>query len=290
MDPIDQNVRGTMPLRYEDIAQDGRPRLGALPVALGVIWRGVTLPESTRSAMLGHGILPILTRLVIHAFDGPLAIDHPFTVEGTFGLAHAKNERGAIDRLFLDIEAQISAPLGRTNFPPPPGAGTMAAVGTVFAEHVFTRPFAPAAERKILALPIDGEYVPPRERASRAPREVLVIADEATALDAGFVLDETPLVMGPTHTDSNQHVNSLVYPALFEEAVLRRLARMGRSPHVLARALEIAYRRPSFAGETLRVTLQLFERDGAIEAVGAFFGDGETELEKARVFARMTLR
>ncbi|CAN5668750.1 hypothetical protein BH09MYX1_BH09MYX1_64460 [soil metagenome] len=287
----DQHARGQMPLRYEDISQDGRPRVTALAVALGVIWRGVKLDEDVRQAMLDRGILPILTRLKIEGFDGPFSIEHPFDVAGSFALAHAKGDRGAVERLFLDMEAEMSAPLGRTNFPAPPGAGTSVAVGTVFAEHVFTRPFAPPSERKILALPIRGtDFVPPRERAQRAPRAVLEIGGDALALDDDYVIEAIPLVMGLTHTDSNQHVNSLVYPALFEEAALRHLARHGRSTSVLARSLEIAYRRPSFAGDTLRIALRLFTRGDAIECRGGFLGPGDTSIDEARAFVRMSLR
>ena len=84
-------------------------------------------------------------------------------------------------------------------------------------------------------------------------------------------------------------MNSLVYPALFEDAVLRRLAKLGRSPHVLARSLEIAYRRPSFAGDTVRVAFSLAMNAGAIVALGHFVGEGETE-DRARAFVRMVLR
>ena len=136
----DLHAQGPMTLRYEDVTQDGRPRIGALPTALGVGWRGVSPPPAVRSAMLEHGIIPILTRLRVEAFDGPFSIEEPFAVKGSFGMAHAKSESGEVERLFLDIETEIEGRLGRTNLPPPAGAGTSAAAGTVFAEHVFTRP------------------------------------------------------------------------------------------------------------------------------------------------------
>ena len=287
----DLHAQGPMTLRYEDITQDGRPRVGALPTALGVVWRGVAPPAEVRTAMTEHGIIPILTRLRVEAFDGPFSIEEPFAVRGSFSLAHAKSAAGDVERLFLDIETEVEGRLGRTNLPPPPGAGTIAAAGTVFAEHVFTRPFAAPDERKVLALPVGGgRFVPPRERAQRAPRDVITVPNTAMPLEGDFVRDDTPLVMGPTHTDSNQHVNSLVYPALFEEAVLRRLARLGRSVQVLARSLELGYRRPSFAGDTLRISLRTFTRDDAIECVGVFHAEDETDLAKARVYVRMTLR
>jgi hypothetical protein len=63
---------------------------------------------------------------------------------------------------------------------------------------------------------------------------------------------------GLDHTDSNQHVNSLVYPRLFAEAALRRLAELERPRRLLIRALDIAYRKPSFAGDRVRIHTRLF--------------------------------
>ena len=91
------------------------------------------------------------------------------------------------------------------------------------------------------------------------------------------------------HTDSNQHVNSLVYPRLFEEAALRRLAASGRSTAVLARSLRIAYRRPSFAGESLRVFVRAYEGDRGVTCTGYFFGadDDPSRTDRARAFIQM---
>jgi hypothetical protein len=292
MEIPEQTVTGPMALRYEDVAQDGRPRLVAIPVALGTIWRAVALPDEIRHGLLGHGILPILTRFTIDAFDGPFGIEAPVQVQGTFGLAHAKNAAGSVERLYLDIGAQLEAPLGRQNLPPPPGAGTSAAFGTIFAEHVLTKPFAPPGERKVLALPIGGhDVVPPRERAERSPRAPLFPAEDGRAVGTTELETDLPSrTMGLIHTDSNQHVNSLVYLTLFEEAAVHRLAKLGRSPHVLGRSVEISFRRPSFAGDALSVALRLVEHDDGIDAIGAFFGDGERELDKARAYVRMTFR
>ena len=288
----DLRAEGALELRYEDIAQDGRPRLMALPPALGAVWRGVALPPEVRESMLSAGIIPILTRLVVRADDGPFAIEAPFRVSGSFELAHEPGVRGGADRIFLDVRAHVRGPLGRTNLAPPERAGEEVDAGDVLAEHVFTRPFAPKEERKVTSLRFgDGDFVPPRARIFKAP---IATIDRPTspALDA-WARDETVLVMGLTHTDSNQHVNSLVYPELFEEAVLRRLASRGVRTPLLARELEIAYRRPSFAGDALVIALQTFDGPGGIEAVGAFFDASDardTPPERARAYVRMALR
>ncbi len=289
-DLSDQRVTGRLGLRYEDVAQDGRVRLEPLPASLGVVWRALPLEESMRVAFVATGVLPILTRLVVEAGDGPFPIDDALEVEGSFTLAHARADDGAVDKVFLDIDTELTGRVGRTNLPPPSDAGARVFAGRVRAEHVFTKPFAEAGERKVRALEIDGRaLVPPRQRRAHAPRETLEVAPSARAIEPDFELDPTSFALGLGHTDSNQHVNSLVYPRLFEEAALRRLASLGRSTSVLARAIDAAYRRPSFAGDELRLALRTYEDDGRIVCTGAFFGRGESDLEKARAYLKMTL-
>jgi len=99
--------------------------------------------------------------------------------------------------------------------------------------------------------------------------------------------DPIRVTFGVTHTDGNQHVNSLVYPRLFEEAALRRFAATGRSTTVLARKLDIAFRRPSFAGDSVRVVLGMWESAGRIVCTGAFLGEDENDLARARVYVQM---
>ena len=70
---------------------------------------------------------------------------------------------------------------------------------------------------------------------------------------------ELPLTFGLVHTDSNMHVNSLVYLRLFEEAALRRFAELGRGVNVLGRTMDIVYRKPCFAGQTMHVVQRAFE-------------------------------
>ena len=287
-----ERLRGHLALRYEDVAQDGRLLLETLPVGLAVIWQKLLAPGTVRDALLARGVIPILTRLALEGAPGPFAMDHPLEVEGGYRLAHDVGDDGQVAKVLLDMDATLWGPKGRTNLPPPDDAGTRALAGQVRAEHVFTRPFAPAGERKVLALDFGGKpFVPAERRKWLAPATVLDVPAGAAALDAGFVEDSAKLALGLTHTDSNQHVNSLVYPRFFEEAALRRIAALGRPTALLARELEVAYRRPSFAGELLRAVVRVYEFGAKVVCTGAFFGEGEDakDLKKARVFLRMTL-
>jgi acyl-CoA thioesterase FadM len=100
-------------------------------------------------------------------------------------------------------------------------------------------------------------------------------------------VDPTPIAFGLAHTDSNQHVNSLVYPRLFEDAALRRFAALGKGkPAVLSRHVEAAFRKPCFAGETYAVALQAFTLDGKLGAVGSFVSTDDARSAETLARAR----
>jgi hypothetical protein len=272
-------VRGTTRLRYEDVAQDGRVAPAALSHAIGdIVWRETLAHDPVVMGSVRSGVLPILTRLVIETGDEPVPVHRPLEGEGLFQLAHDVDENGAVDRLFLHVWATLQGARGRTNFPAGPGDGEPVAVGRVFAEHVFTRPFAAPADRKVKAL--DGLGVPEARVTFRPLPRAADLPPGARLLDEVPVVDEAPVVFGLAHTDSNQHVNSLVYLRLFEEAFLRRLSARGVRASVLLRWLEIGYRKPCFAGDRVRVRLSLWERGGEVGAVGAIVPEHERDTDR----------
>jgi hypothetical protein len=265
--------RGQFSLRYEDLTQDGRARLEPLTASLGVVWREELRHHPLYGRFQDTGIIPITTRFLVEAGPGPFAVENSVDVEGGLEIARTVDAAGATNRFLLLIRTTLTAPLGRTNLPPPDEAGSPATMGTVLAEHVFTRPFAEANERRVTDL---GE--------SGRDAKVIQWAEPKALLDGALEVDDVTVVFGATHTDSNQHVNSLTYPRLFEEAVLRRTGR----PDVLARRLDVRYRKPSFAGDRLCLALSVKERDGAVIASGVFFEPG-TEPSAGRVFMQLTL-
>jgi hypothetical protein len=210
-------------------------------------------------------------------------------VRGGYTLSHGVDEAGAVNRLFFDMEAEVWGEKGRTNLPPPDDAGTRVLAGRIRAEHVFTRPFAGPGERRVVAIPTpEGPFIPKAQRIHRAPTEPLTLPAGAKALGDALRDDGTSLRFGASHTDSNQHVNSLVYPRLFEDAALRRFAALGKSTQVRAREAVLAYRKPSFAGDGLRVLLQAFTaEDGSLGCIGAFVAEDDPSPERARVYVRM---
>ncbi|HEY2736341.1 MAG TPA: hotdog domain-containing protein, partial [Polyangiales bacterium] len=89
-----------------------------------------------------------------------------------------------------------------------------------------------------------------------------------------FVVDECPIQFGLTHTDANQHVNSLVYARLFEEAALRRLHALGEGTALLGRRIELNYRKPCFAGDRMRFAVRSYRRQGELGATGFLAPEG----------------
>jgi hypothetical protein len=256
--------------RYEDVAQDGRVKLAALPHALGPAgwFPFMARYPDTRRLTAEQGIVPILTRAVVEGGGGPVSVNDRLEAEGFQALARSVDSRG-VDRILFILGADIGGRIGRTLGPPPANAGERVHVGRVYAEHVFTRLFAPPDARRVTELP-DGYDLPRLPDAPlpwRTMEDVLAIPDGAELYDATHVPD-VELVFGLDDTDSNQHVNSLVYPARFAEAALRRLAAHGVSAPLFARHAELIFRKPCFAGERVRFMLRAFKLGTAWGAVG----------------------
>ncbi len=245
-------------LRFEDVTQDGQLVLEALPNALSAtVWRGLLQGDAPVRAIFAQGIVPILSRFVLEGYRGPFSAGAPIEAEGSYRLA-----RSGDGRLMLDMWADPYGPLGRT-YGKVERAGEPALAGRVYAEHVLTRPFAPAGERRVTALDFPGAPLVTETRLPPPTYEAIASLPEgATPLEPAMRVDPVPVTFGLMHTDSNRHVNSLVYLRVFEEAALRRFATLGRSAAVLGRTIDIAYRRPCFAGQTMRVVQQAFELEG----------------------------
>jgi acyl-CoA thioesterase FadM len=277
-------------LRFEDVTQEGRLVLEALPNALGpTIWRGILAHDPSSSATFAAGIVPILSRFVLEGAPGPFSANVPVEAEGTCQLARADD-----GRFMLDMWADLYGPIGRT-YGSTEKAGERALAGRVLAEHVLTRPFAPPGERRVTSLDFPGA---PKVTATRPPPpayEVIASVPEgATPLEASKGVDAVPITFGLMHTDSNHHVNSLVYMRVFEEAALRRFAAIGRGSNLLGRTLDVAYRKPCFAGQTMRVVQQAFEWEGRLGMAAVLVEESDAKNEetlakaKPHAYVRMT--
>ncbi len=275
-------------LRYEDVAQDGRMMATALPPAIGwTVWRQLLAEHAAASEMQRQGLVAILSRLTVEGTDEPIRVDRRVDSTGGYQVAHTRNAAGDVDKLFLNMWVEVRGARGR--IVPPEGPGAPVVAGRVFAEHTFTRPFAPPDQRRVTRLDIPGlPSVPDALYDFPAPATAMELPAGAVPLDADYVPDDTITAFGLDHTDSNQHVNSLVYPRLFVEAALRRLTALGRPRRALVRALDIAYRKPSFADDRVRIHLRTFTLDDRVGAAGFLVSADDPDL-RPRCCARILL-
>ena len=290
--PPEQRTEGAVFMRYEDVAQDGSLKVGGMPAAIGLVCMGKLWFKTQASRDSSPiGIVPILTRIGMQTTGGPLSVRKKVEVDGAIQLGHTRDAGGEVNRLLVNAHAELYAPIGRTHPPQPANAGERIHVGRAFAEHVFTRPFAPAGERKVHALPsAEGAFVPERALPFREAIRTLALPPEATFLEPALALDPTQLSFGLSHTDSNQHVNSLVYPQLFEDAALRRLMDLGHdTTALLVEVIDVAFRKPCFAGQRMYVWLRAFSQRGKLGAV-AYLGPEGCAPERAHTVCALRFR
>ncbi len=280
--PADRRGEASLPLRYEDISQDGRLSCRSMTHALGpTLWEKVLVNHPVAAPLRDDGIVPILSRLSAVSLEGPIGFAARPRTKGAFALVRAVDAKGR-PRFRMDMSVSITGVLGRTHGPPPPDAGKALTLGHVHAEHVLTRPFGAVDRRRVDALPagIDVD----RDSAWREPEASLELPDGARWIDSGFTRDASVTTFGLGHTDSNQHVNSLVYPLLVEEAALRHASRPETAR--FAHHFELAYRKPFFESERVAIELRAYERDAAFGVIARCVDVSNGE---ARTFGRLEL-
>jgi hypothetical protein len=281
--PEGQSTATSMPLRFEDVTQEGHLLPIAIPPSLGPLWRECVVPHTGTRNAIAAGVIPILTRLTVVAGDTRVRADHPAGVEAGFVLARDGGS-DADRRLYFNAWSLIRARAGKLS--PRSGAPVESAtVGTLFAEHTFTRPLAPPEQRRVTRFDVPGyPAVPEMHYDAPAPATAAEAPSGARWTDE-LAEDPAEYCFTLDQTDSNQHVNSLVYVRVFLDAVNRRVAAVGRPLRVRSRAFDIAYRKPSFAGDRVRAHVRLFELDGSLGAAGHIAGsDG-----KPRCYVRALL-
>ena len=257
-------------LRYEDVAQDGRLMPIALPPAMSGLWQAAIVNWPGSRNAIAKGIIPILTRLTLETREQPIQVNRPISCNAGFELA-ASRVNGEVNRIFMNVWCEVSGVAGRIG--PRQSGGESAPAGMLFAEHTYTRPLAPAGQRSVTRFDVEGlpeipptEYVAPSpESAGEAPAGATWTTElEPAPFDTVFTLDQT---------DSNQHVNSIVYIRLFLDAAQRRICAAGHPAKIRSRAVDIAYRKPCFAGDRVRAFVRLFELGGQPGAAGYIAGD-----------------
>lgn len=262
-------ARADFHIRYDDLTQHGHVKQVTLPMVLGrvcmeKIWAKHPLFETRK-----QGIVPILSRLVVESEPVAVSFSSPLEGRGKIELAHESGSDGGVSALFLNSSADIWAIPSRRDPAVDPMNRAHVRIGRAFGEHVLTRPFGPAHERKVLSFSVNGQPELPEATHRRVRVDAnLQLPEGATALDSAFEPDAAPWTFGLIHTDLNQHVNSLVYARMFEEAALRRAALHGHNQGLIAHKLSLCYRKPCFAGQSIGCRLRGYLLNGAFGAVG----------------------
>jgi hypothetical protein len=277
--PPTQTATTSGHFRYEDVTQDGRLMPIGIPHALGGLWREVLVHHPGARNALATGVIPILTRLTLTSHDTPIRVDRPYESRAGFQLAHDRDAAGEVSRLYMNVWAELRGAAGKLSRHVTPGE--LATAGQIFAEHTFTRLLAPPDQRKVTRLGVEGYPDVPETRYAAPAPTTAQEPPEGAAWISDLAPDTTDYVFTLDQTDSNQHVNSLVYIRLFLEAVNRRLAAEGKPLKVRSRQVDIAYRKPSFAGDRVRAHTRLFDGGAAGHITGT---DG-----KPRCYVRVEL-
>ena len=273
----DQSTTIERPLRYEDCTQDGRLTTLAIPPTLAILFQHVLRDHPGARNAFASGALSLLTRLTVVSVDTAIRVQLPALPTVGFELAHDRDGAGEVSRLFMNVWSEVRGSPGRgARGGPPPTSRDPVVAGRAFAEHTFTRPFAPPDQRRVTSFAgIDGyPAVPPARYVQPAPASAAAAPDGATWLDE-LAADPVETLFTLDQTDANQHVNSMVYVRYFLDALQRRLAAAGHPPGIRSKAFDIAYRKPSFVGDRVRAHIRLFAHGDHIGGAGFIAGPGE---------------
>jgi hypothetical protein len=268
--PSEQRGEAELGVRFEDICQDGRLRIDGVWPPLGRILWNETRMGKVFTGLGKRGIRNVLAQLTIHAEDVPISPRRRALSRVIYQLGHCVDEHGEVSRIVLrNWLCTEAVPAGS-----PPETSERRLIARAHGLHVFTRPNAPPGQHRVLFL--DGPALPrvPETRVEMPTAAHLLHAPAgATFMEPSPRPDTAPLVFGLSHTDLNQHVNFLTYPRCIEDAALRRFAELEPGRRLLARSLEIAYTKPCFAGDRMRVVLQAFAIDGVRGVCAVFVPD-----------------
>jgi hypothetical protein len=249
----------TTALRYDDVTQDGRMRLEASWRPMGrQLW---TRPEPSRVlGKLGEGVSTVLARVVMESTEVRVVPRAPMRTRVRFRFEHTANSEGAPNRILFNTWTE-SVVTGDDD--------TERLVGRSYGQRVFTRLNPATGDRAITRLDGFGSGFPPHRADWDPVLSILEAPAGAELLDPTPRLDSGRVVFGLSHTDGNQHVNFLAYPKFVEQAALGRFVDLGIGSALMARRVELGYRRPAFAGDVLRIAVQAFRLEDSFGVTAA---------------------
>lgn len=269
---------GKTPTGFEQIDMNFNLRMRAY---IGICMPPMFAHMEKRFSMMQlrrDGIAPVLFYVDFRNTNAPLAFARSLLTRHELRLRRSRDARG--DRLMLDstttIEGRRQAG-GRDSLGYDPQAGELVAAGSAHVLHVLTRPAAPAAERRVEAVP-----EPLQGLCEHAWEESLPDAESVREVPAGFEkvagdeLCDYQDVWGLPNTDINQHVNVLEYLMGLENQTTRLLhaAALPVTAHRITRC-RVLFRKPFFPGQRYRMQARLYCRERETFVRAAFHGVDE---------------
>jgi len=260
-------------LRYDDVVQDGRFRLESAWRPTGrILWSHPEVARVLRS--MGPNVTNVLSRVTMQASEAALAPRSRVKTRVRFRFEHTVDGAGNPDRVLFST--WLSAVAEARD-------GGEAPAARAHGQRVFTRLDAPKGHHLVRRLEGFGPAgVPPHRTNWEPPTSLLSLPDGAEPLDPAPRLAPAPVVFGLSHTDLNQHVNFLMYPREVERAALQRFVELGVGARLLSREVSFGYRKPSFAGDVVRVVLRAFRLGDSMGVVSAIVDDDGGPAERAR--------
>jgi len=107
-----QGAEGVVPVRYEDVVQDGRVRLVTLPEGFSVLWLTQLASHPVYQVMESEGVIPILTRLVLQGGGGPVGVMAPLAARSCLQLAHTVDNQNEVRRILLNMWTILTGTVG----------------------------------------------------------------------------------------------------------------------------------------------------------------------------------
>jgi hypothetical protein len=284
--PAPQRIHDTVCVSLEDLSERNYVKLSGLTRALEqVCWHRLLSDQPVARVVRTSGLRASLSRLVFEGRDVEVTPEDKLTAAATFEYGHTLGADGCVDRRLLRLHTELHLP------EPPEGAASGDAesrlVGRIQTEHLL-RTVSPNLDSPVtvhdVAFPEDGG----KRFEWTAPIQTFAPPPNARRLDRDTHVGRT-VVFGPMHTDPRGRVRSLAFPHIFEEVALERFAALGhRVDRLLSREVQLTYRKHCVSGQRVDVSIQTFERDGVLYAVGAFVPHGLDR--RPHCYARMGFR
>ncbi len=268
--PAPQRIHDAVSIALGDLSERRHVKLSGLTRAVEqVCWHRLLSDQPVSRLAQNAGLQASLSRLVFEGHDVEVPPEAKLSATATFEYGHTLAADGRIDRRLLRLHTEVRLP------EPPQGVASADAdalvVGRIQTEHLLTAPNGEAqAGLDDFAFPKDGgtrfEWTAPSQTYAPPPN--------ARRLDREAQVGRT-VVFGPMHTDPRGRVRPLAFPHIFEEVALERFAALGQRVDLLAREVQLTYRKHCVSGQRVDVMVQSFEqRDGVLYAVGAFVPHG----------------